>query len=200
MVTETGYHNSTKDDSGMSEKASGKYLPRLLLENFNRNIKRTYLYEFADVKPDPTQSDKENHYGLLRNDGSRKPAYQTIRNLITLLKEPKANFRPGRLDYKLSGDMNEVHRTLLQKSDRSFYLVVWQDAKSWDNKNKKDVAIADRKLTLNLNTPISQVVAYQPMKSINPIWRSKGTGRVKQLSINVPDHPLVLKLVSASKK
>jgi hypothetical protein len=201
MVTETGYHNLTKDDSGMSEKASSKYLPRLLLENFNRNIKRTYLYEFADVKPDPTQSDKENHYGLLRNDGSRKPAYQTIKNLITLLKEPKANFRPGRLDYKLSGNMKQVHRTLLQKSDRSFYLVIWQDAKSWDNKNKKDVAIADRKVTLSMNTPISQVVAYQPIRSINPIWRSTGkAGRVKQLSIGVPDHPLVLKLVPASKK
>lgn len=201
MVTETGYHNSLKEDAGMSEKASGKYIPRLLLENFNRNIMRTYLYEFLNLRPDPTQSDKENHYGLVRNDGSRKPAYQAIKNLITLLKDPKANFRPGSLDYKLTGNMKEVNRTLLQKSDRSFYLVIWQDAKSWDNKNKKDVAIADRKLTLNIKTPISQVVAYQPIKSVNPSWRSTGkAGRVKQLSINVPDHPLVLKLVPASKK
>lgn len=203
MVTETGYHNAVRDESGsgISEQAGGKYLPRILLENFNRNIKRTYLYELIDEWPDPKKAEKEKHFGLLRNDGTRKPSYQTIKNLIALLKEPGANFRPKRLDYKLSGNMTDVHHTLLQKSDGTFYLIVWQDAKSWNNKDFKDVAIPNRKVTLTLNSLISQAIGYQPMRSVKPIWQSSNRSRrIKNLPLNVPDHPLVIKLVAARKK
>lgn len=198
-ATETGYHNYIKDDLGISERAAAKYLPRLLLENFKRGIKRAYLYEFINQKPDK-EGDGQQNYGLLKTDGSPKPAFTAIKNLISLLKDPGTSFSLKSLDYKLSGNTNNVHHTLLQKRDGSFYLIVWQEVRSWDNKNKKDIAIAPRKVTLNLNTPVSQVVAYQPIKSINPIWRrTNPSRRVKQLSINVPDHPLVLKLVSARK-
>lgn len=199
-VTETGYHNSLGDNAGISEQASGKYLPRLLLENFNRNIQRVYLYEFINQHPD-TNSDGQKNFGLLRYDGSPKPAFTAIKNMISLLKDPGAKFGLKSLNYSLSGNTNDVHRTLLQKRDGNFYLVLWQEAKSWDNEKKKDAAIANRTLTLNLNTPISQVVAYQPLKSASPLKRyTNPNGRVKQLQISVPDHPLVLRLVASGKK
>lgn len=197
--TETGYHNYIKDDLGISERAGARYIPRVWLEQFNRGVKRVYLYEFINQRPDK-KGDSQENFGLLRTDGSPKPSFTTLKNLISLLKDPGGSFPLKSLDYKLSGNTTDVHQTLLQKRDGNFYLILWQEVRSWDNKKKKDVAIADRKVTLNLNTPISQVVAYQPIKSINPSWRSTGKGgRVKQLSINVPDHPLVLKLVSSKK-
>ena len=198
--TETGYHNYIKDDLGISERAGARYIPRLWLEQFNRGVKRVYLYEFINQRPDK-EGDGQNHYGLLRSDGSPKPSFTTLKNLISLPKDTGSSFPLKSLDYKLSGNTTDVHQTLLQKRDGNLYLILWQEVRSWDNKKKKDVAIADRKVTLNMNTPISQVVAYQPIRSINPSWRSTGkAGRVKQLSISVPDHPLVLKLVPASKK
>lgn len=193
--TETGYHNYTKDDLGISERAGARYIPRLWLEHFNRQVKRVYLYEFINQRPD-TQGDGQQNFGLLRSDGSPKPSYTIIKNLIFLLKDPGLSFPLKTLDYKLSGNTTNVHQTLLQKRDGNFYLILWQEVRSWDNKKKKDIAIAERKVTLNINTPISQVVAYQPIRSTNPSWSSRGKGgRVKQLSINIPDHPLVLKLV-----
>lgn len=198
--TEAGYHNYIKDDLGISERAGARYIPRVWLEQFNRGVKRVYLYEFINQRPDD-EGDGQNNYGLLRSDGSPKPSFTTLKNLISLLKDPGSSFPLKSLDYKLSGNTTDVHQTLLQKRDGNFYLILWQEVRSWDNKKKKDVAIADRKVTINMNTPISQVVAYQPIRSINPSWRSTGkAGRVKQLSISVPDHPLVLKLVPASKK
>lgn len=198
--TETGYHNYIKDDLGISERAGARYIPRLWLEQFNRGVKRVYLYEFINQRPDK-EGDGQNNFGLLRSDGSPKPSFTTLKNLISLLKDPGSSFPLKSLDYKLSGNTTDVHQTLLQKRDGNFYLILWQEVRSWDNKKKKDVAIADRKVTLTINTPTSQVVAYQPIRSINPSWRSTGkAGRVKQLSIGVPDHPLVLKLVPASKK
>ena len=196
-VTETSYHNLIADDLGISEQAASKYLPRLLLENFNRDIKRVYLYELIDEYPD-TEGDVQQHYGLLRQDGSSKPAYTAIKNLISLLKEPGAKFSPGSLDYTLSGDTEQVHTTLLQKSSGEFYLIVWQEVKSWDNENKKDIGIAKREINLNLNTAISQAKIYDPKNSTSPILTPNSSGdRLKQLNLTVPDHPLVIELVPA---
>lgn len=196
-VTETSYHNLIADDLGISEEAASKYLPRLLLENFNRDIKRVYLYELIDEYPD-TEGDVQQHYGLLRRDGSSKPAYTAIKNLISLLKEPGAKFSPGSLDYTLSGDTGQVHTTLLQKSSGEFYLIVWQEVKSWDNENKKDIGIAKREINLNLNTAISQAKIYDPKNSTSPILTPSSSGdRLNQLTIAVPDHPLVIELIPA---
>ncbi len=195
-MTETSYHNLIADDLGISEEAASKYLPRLLLENFNRDIKRVYLYELIDEYPD-TEGDVQQHYGLLRQDGSSKPAYTAIKNLISLLK-PGAKFSPGSLDYTLSGDTEQVHTTLLQKSSGEFYLIVWQEVKSWDNENKKDIGIAKREINLNLNTAISQAKIYDPKNSTSPILTPSSSGdRLNQLTITVPDHPLVIELIPA---
>lgn len=200
-ATETGYHNLTSNALGISETVASKYLPRLWLECFNREIKRVYLYEFIDEQPDLNNSDKEQHYGLLRNDGSPKPAYQSIKNLITLLKEPGANFSPGSLDYALNGNLTRVHHTLMQKSNGEFYLILWQDAKIWDNKEKRDIAVTNRNVTLTLKTIISQASVYEPIKGITPIIQSTSlSGRIEGLRLSVPDHPLVIKLVPPSKK
>jgi hypothetical protein len=197
VATETGYHNALSDSSGsgISEQASSKYLPRLHLEYFNRGIKRAFLYELINSRQGTGQ---EQNFGLLRHDGSRKPAFIALKNLILLLKDSGTSFPLKSLNYSLSGDTTNVHHTLLQKRDGTFYLILWQEVKSWDNTNKKDIPVADRRLTLNLNTVVTKAVAYQPIKSITPTWQlTNQSGRLKRLTLSVPDHPLAIKLVPA---
>jgi hypothetical protein len=83
-ATETGYHNAISNELGISDGAAGKYIPRLLLGNFKRNIVRTYLYELVNQSSDP--NDDQSNFGLLRFDGSPKPAFTTIKNMNSLLK------------------------------------------------------------------------------------------------------------------
>jgi hypothetical protein len=202
VATETGYHNAINNPSSasaISEQASSKYLLRLHLEYFNRGIKRAFLYEFINQS---VGTDQEQNFGLLRHDGSRKPAFIALKNLIYLMKEPGAKFTPGSLDYTLSGDTTNVHHTLVQKSGNGqlptrFFLILWQEVKSWDNTNKKDIAVPDRKLTLNLNTVIRRASVYQPLTSITPTSDSTSPsgGRINQLTLSVPDHPLVIRLI-----
>jgi hypothetical protein len=194
IVTETGYHNAIADWYGLSEQATSKYLPRLLLENFNRNIKRTYLYELIDQG---TGFQNQDRFGLLRYDGSPKPAFTAIRNLISLLKEPGANFAPKSLDYTLGGNNQDLHSTLLQKSTGEFYLILWQDAESWNDVNKKDVAVGNQQITVKLNTFIRKAEVYQPRNSTTSIlaYNVPSGGRLDKLGVSVPDHPLVIKLV-----
>ncbi|MDJ0702671.1 MAG: hypothetical protein QNJ46_05270 [Leptolyngbyaceae cyanobacterium MO_188.B28] len=109
ITTECGYHNAIFGNySGVSEGSSRKYLPRLFLEYFNRDVERTYSYELIDIKPNPDNDQAKFHFGLLRNDGSPKTAFIALRNLIMLLRDPNAVASVasplGSLDYGFSGD------------------------------------------------------------------------------------------------
>ncbi len=193
-ATETGYHNELSNDLGVSEEAAGKYIPRLLLESFNRNIARTYLYEFIN---ESSGAGDQGNYGLLHFDGSAKPAYTAIKNMTSLLKEPGAIFTPQSLDYTLSGNTDGVDSTLLQKSNGEFYLILWQEAHSWNNDSKKDIAVGDRQIKVNLQTSINHAEVYVPKNSVSPILTSDAPsgGRLSDLTVSVPDHPLIIKLV-----
>lgn len=193
VATETGWHNAVTDTTasqpGVSEQAARKYVPRLYLEYFNRSIKRSFLYEFVDEKSAVLQEAK---FGLLRYDGSPKPAFTALKNLITLLKDPGPGFTTKSLDYTLGGDTTNVHRVLLQKRNGAFYLILWQEVPSFNLSTKQDVTVATRKVTLTLNTAVSKAVIYQPVLTTNSLAQATTP---RQLTLNVPDHPLIVELM-----
>jgi hypothetical protein len=195
-ATECGWHNAVNDTKasqpGISEKTAGKYVPRLYLEYFNRGVKRTFLYELINERQADNQ---ENNFGLLRYDGSPKPAFTSVKNLIALLKDPGDSFEPKTLTYSLSGNLDNVHHTLLQKRDGTFYMILWQESPGFDLNNKRDLALSNQLVTLKINAPMRQATAYYPISSTSSIWtRVKPTS----LQVNVPDHPLVIALEPAS--
>ncbi len=81
------------------------------------------------------------NFGLLRNDGSEKPAYKALKNLLNLLKDPGSSFTPGSLDYVLGGDTENVRHTLLQKADGKFYLILWQEVSGYNVDSKKGLPL-----------------------------------------------------------
>jgi hypothetical protein len=116
VTTETGYHNSINTREGhnfIPEDVAQKYIPRLFLEQFNHNILRTFGYEFIDLTNDSKREVSGLNFGLLRNDGSPKPAFITLKDLISLLKDANFQFNPGSLNYSLRGDTTDIHHTLL---------------------------------------------------------------------------------------
>jgi hypothetical protein len=197
ISTETGYQNAV-NERGVSEQASAKYLPRLLLEHFNGGIKRTYIYELIDLKPNPEPDKGEWHFGLLRNDGSSKPSFIALKNLLSLLGNSNGltsrSFTPKSLNYTLSGNTSTIHHTLLQKIDGRFYLILWQDVLSFDTKIKTDIVVPESQVILTLNTLIKKAITYRPLNSISPLAQYTNP---QQLQLMVPDHPLVIELVPA---
>jgi hypothetical protein len=196
MATETGFHNAIQDPKalhpGVSEQAAGKYIPRLYLEYFNRNIRRTFTYEFIDEE---LEIDQENNFGLLRYNGSPKPAFTALKNLIALLKDPGSSFPLKSLAYTLTENTPHLHHTLLQKRNGTFYLILWQEVSSFDLKTKQDVVVPDLPITIKLRTPMVAAAIYRPLKSIKPIqqWRNP-----ERLNLIVPDHLLVVELTPLS--
>ncbi len=192
VVTECGYHNqeNNKNHPGVSESAAGKYIPRLLLHYFNRGLVRSYLYEFADEKPDAEFKDMEQHFGLIRRDGSPKPTFTALKNLITVLKDPGAEFASGSLDFKLSGETNSIQHTFLQKRDGRFCLVLWNEIACYDLSAKKDVTNKVAKVKVQLPQDFTASL-FQPNQSAVAV---KTLARSKEFTLDVPDEVLILEL------
>lgn len=190
VVTECGYHNkvNNRNHPGVSEEAAAKYIPRLLLHYFNRGLVRMYLYEFADEKPDAEFKDMEQHFGLIHRDGSPKPAFAALKNLIALMNDPGKEFTPASLDVKFSGETNSVHRTLLQKRDGRFALALWNEVPCFDTSAHRD--ITNKPVTVKVQ--LSQPFSGKLHRLDGSVAQSLATAR--DFSISVPDEVVVLEL------
>lgn len=207
LATETGYHNAiyvrgkNHDDeksagTGVSEEAAGKYVNRLLLNYFNRGIKRTYVYELIDKKPEPSLTEPQAHWGLLRHDGSPKPAFIALRNAIALLSEENAattNEIDNRLGFTLSGDTANVRHTLLQKKDGRFYLALWQEVNSYDRVKLEDIAVEPVNLELAIAEEVEEVNFYDPLKQRDAVEQVSGENT---LEVAVSDRPIFLEIIT----
>jgi hypothetical protein len=190
-VTETGYNTcpSCTNGMGVSFKAQGKYAGRLWFEYWNKGVQRTSWYDLIDQGVSTTT--RETNWGLLKYDGTPKPSFTVTKNIIALLRDPGASFTPGRLDYTLANSTTAVHSTLLQKRDGRYYLALWQEVFSWNNKTKSDVTNASRAVTLTLPRSASFRV-YQPSLGMTPVKQASGTS----LTIQVPDEIVIVEIGS----
>ena len=158
--TETGYptwHN------GVSEAVQAIYLPRLIAEYFRLGIRRTYLYELADVLPDPSGQNMNDHFGILHNDGAPKPSFEALRSLIAILAAGARRTvasAPPRITMMArmpSGyDRSAyVHSLLLRESDTQSLLLVWHEVASADlaSTPPRTIAVPDGSLDVTSAAP-----------------------------------------------
>jgi hypothetical protein len=186
MVTETGYDNLSSYADSVPEDVAAIYYPRLLLELWKAGIERSYMYELLSVSGDD--------YGLLRSDGSTKPAFFAVSNLLSLLSDPGTSFTPGSLDYTLTGGDANLHHELLQKADGSFYLALWVELPVYDVNAQQYLTVAPETVTLQTARPLSTLAVYQ--------WNSAGQVTSQTLppttqQLTVTDHLQIVKLTLA---
>ncbi len=188
VLSETGYTNAGGTQA-CGENAAAKYIPRMhMYMRYTQGLEKVFTYEFMNQFNDA--ADAESNWGLVRNNLTVKPSYTSLKNTITLLKEPGANFTPGQLNYSLSGDITNIYQKLFQKSNGTYYLVVWQEVKSYDVQTKKDIVVPNRALTLNLGST-STVKTYLPLNSTNAVNTYTNSTSV---GISVPDHLLIIEI------
>ena len=194
VITESGYHNALNDHSdqpAISEEAAAKYIPRLFLEDFARDIPRTYLYEFMDEAPDPGLANNQMHWGLIRADGSEKPAFLALKRLIEELADSAEPGQPTQLAWSLSSAGESIHHLLLQKSSGEFDLVLWQEIPSYNFTSQAEIINPDANVTLTLGRRTKNVTVYEPSMQSAPVKTFADTASVP---LAVPDRPLVVKI------
>lgn len=155
MTTETGYQTATNLKQGIPEEVAGKYVPRVFLEQWLRDIQRTYLYELIDLPS--RRSEGDSSFGLLRSDFSPKPAYSALKNLLHLLSDPGAAFVAQDLSFKLTGELSNVHHLLLQKRNGIFYLALWVEEPGYDIDSKRAISVPSHSVVLQTDEGVRMV-------------------------------------------
>ena len=196
VITESGYHNALNDHSdqpAVSESAAAKYIPRLFLENYTRGVSRTYLYEFLDEKPDPSLTHFQMHWGLIRSDGSEKPAFIAMKNLVAELSDSSSQEHLRQLAWSLSAKTEHTHHLLLQGKSDEFDLVLWQEVPSYDCRRQADITNTPLASVLTLGKEASSITLYEPSVQARPL---RIINHVTQVRLDIPDHPLVVKIIT----
>ena len=194
MATETGYHNAPHHTDGLwipgiSEAAAGKYVSRLLPEYFAQGVLRTYLYELLDLRDKP--QDAESNFGILRADGTPKPAFVAVKNLIAILADSGPAFTPGVLRFSLSGPQRPLRHLLLQKRDGRYELLLWTNLSAYDTKAKHDVDVPPQPVGVHFDHAIRAARVFLPLHGPGETQTAFATDR---LAVEVPDHVLLLEI------
>ncbi|UYZ63623.1 RICIN domain-containing protein [Hymenobacter weizhouensis] len=194
-VTEWGFFYEPQGDTPIdSELSRAKYTLRNSFELLNAKVDKTFIYSLVD------ENDK---FGIANGDGSLKQSGRALASLFALLRDPgHANDNTGSLNYTLttaSGigtvddrrhQTNEIHQTLLQKSNGHYILALWADKPSHIGQTGSEAA------TLKLNgLTASEVKIYLPLTNGTTAVQTLGAGTSTinlSGSIAIPDHPILI--------
>lgn len=171
VVTETGYMDAMSVDSRYRhptpDDVQGIYMPRLIMESFNQHVLRDYDFELYDEVPDPNDTNIAMHFGLIANDGTKKPAFYAMSRLLQLLSDRGPSFQAGSLAYSVDSGGAPIEQTLVQRRDGHFILLLWQDTSVWDPINKVRLQSPSTNVTVHFGQPIASASVYRPSISAN---------------------------------
>jgi len=203
-ATEFGYSNTT-GANGVSEAAAATYIPRAFMENFRRGIERSQGYELIDLNTDSDQV--IDNYGLLRTDGTRKPAFTALRNLLRIVKDTLP--ASGQLGFGIEctancryGDPNAdptqdgpIRHVVLRHSTGAYYLAVWSESTVWDPATRTDTPKAAQSFRLHLHEAPAKVEIFDPNDATTPL--SVDTSGSQTVSTVAPDTLRLIKVTPA---
>lgn len=178
QVTEFGYN--TLD---LSELAAAKYTLRGILDLWQAGVQAVYLYELQDEGQDAAEN---SHWGLVRWDGSVKPAFSGVANLLKLLcATPRPVVTP--LACSITSATAWLSSLLLQQSDNEWLLFLWQPVSVWNGKD-----VVNQPVLAGLTLPPGMTAeVYQPLTQAEPLTIFSAQ---TQLTLSIPDHPVAVLL------
>ena len=182
VCTETGFRTSE-----VSESAQAKYALRAFCEGFRRQVRRTYWFALVD--------DPNGLFGLLRADLTRKPSFTALRDLIAMLRDPggSAPYPLGSLALTFANAPASLRHLLLRDSSGTWSIIVWNEVLSYDN--GADLVVAPVPVVVGVGASFAQVTVHRPMQGTAAVASAAG---VNQIAVDVPDHPLVIRLRPAT--
>ena len=174
VTTETG----TPIGGLITEEIHGLTLMNLYLAQFKRGYAFTSVYLLRDR----TDEGGNQSFGFYRADYSPRKAAIYLHNLTTILTDKAMLAQPGQLEFTIADQPKTVHDLLLQNSDGTFQLIVWDERLNGQDRVKVDFGATRR--SMNIYDPTIGVEAVQTLRDIN------------SLELVLTDHPLVIAIPS----
>jgi hypothetical protein len=188
VTTEKGYVDNPALTDWIPDIPFAKYVPRILLEQYLHGIVRTYIYSLADTYI------AGDSYGLLKADGSQKPAYVALRSFMHLLADPGPSYTASKLSWTMTGAGSDLHHLLLQKRDGTFLLVLWVEEPCYDVNTQKYLAVSAENVSLQFGSAVT-INSVNTLQTDGSMTATPG-GSVKRanLSLSVSDLLTVVEL------
>jgi hypothetical protein len=200
-ATETGYQNAVNEVNAgnrpVSEKAGGIYTPRMYLDNFRRGIVRTYDYELVDTEEDPSLTEQEAHFGLVKNNWAPKPAYTALQRLIKLTADPGPTFSPEPLSFRIPNAPSTERQVLLERRDGTYDLVLWNAVSVWNTQTLTELNPASPTMNLSFEQPIEKVEVFRPNEAEGAVSTA---GQVESMSLQLSPSVTVLHVIPSTVK
>ena len=207
MLTESGYYTAPQSTmwGGVNRDVQAKETLNLLLDAARYTVAATYVYELLDHVPQPAGNDREASFGLFEGDGRPKPAAVALHDMLTILQagipqvgipqagipQPGTSARPpASLGYSVRNLPATGHSLLLAKGPDRFDLVIWNEARLWDEPRQAELHPPATRVVLDL-------CAARPMKLFDPLV---GTDpmltqeRADHLPLELGDHALIVEV------
>jgi hypothetical protein len=170
VTTETG----CTIDGAVTEDVHALNLLTLYLDQYKRGWAYTSLYLLRDRVDEAGNQ----QFGFYKPDYTPRKAAVYLHNLTSILADPSPLPKPGQLNYSIPNEADTMHDLLLQKSDGTFELVVWNE-----RVNGSDT------VTVHLGGPHASVKVYDPTLGTTPVQTHK---QVSSLTFTLSDHPLII--------
>jgi hypothetical protein len=170
ITTEIGWNTST-----FNQGAIAQYVVQAALDGIKDGGAMMYYYALFN--------DSSGNYGLMNADGSATPAGTALHDLTTLLADTGSNaasFTPGSLNYSLSGQQSTDNTLLMQKSDGSDWIAVW------------DESAATHTVTLQLPSAAAQIEVYDPVTGTSAIASATNASSI---SLSLGNDPLLVEVI-----
>jgi hypothetical protein len=189
-TTETGYITDTSNAQGIPELVEGRYVPRMIFEQTMHGITRTYVYELIDQGR--AIAGDAGYFGLARTDGSHKPAFTALKNLIATLADPGPQMLPQNLQFALVGASSNVHHLLMAKRDGSYYLAFWLEEQGYDVNKRVETPASPEKLSFLSNHTFrsAQLISFEADGSL----KTTEVAPAARISLTATDCIAILKL------
>lgn len=170
VTTETG----CTIDGPITEDIQALNLLSLYLDQFKRGWSHTAVYLLRDR----TDEAGNQTFGFFRRDYQPRKAAVYLHNLTTILADQGSPVRPGQLHYSIPDQPGTTHDLLLQKSDGTFWLVVWSERLKGSDE-----------VTVHFDRSHPALKVYDPTAGTAPV---QALGRFDSLKLTLSDHPLII--------
>lgn len=191
VVTEGGWWTAPAAASygipaGVPQTIQAKLELSFLFDNYALGVTRTFLYELFDEYADPTGTNFEDHFGLFTSTGAAKPLATALHNTQAILADSGTPSSLGSLSYTLTGMPTTGHSLVLERSDGTFIVAVWNDAAIWDNNNYVPITVSPSTITLTPSVTTHSMNVYDPLVGTSAVTTST-SGSIK---FSLSDHPV----------
>jgi hypothetical protein len=172
VTTETG----VAIGGPITEQIHANNLLSLYLDQFKRGWNHTAVYLLRDR----VDESGNQQFGFYKPDNTPRLAALYLHNLTTILADSGRMSGGHRIGYSIPDKTPTNHDLLLEKSDRTFYLVVWSERLQGSDVVQVEFA-----------SKFPSVQIYDPTVSSNVV---RSVSNVDTVHLTLTDHPLVLRI------